>query len=96
MIPLSRIIELSVVTAFYAGICYMLFDGACEFCLREERGGGGARARIGQRLLPARGARGLRFLGSGLGARSGADWACRVHGCLAEPLPWLIQGAGLA
>jgi hypothetical protein len=31
MIPLSRIIELSVVTAFYAGICYMLFDGACAF-----------------------------------------------------------------
>jgi len=37
MIPLSRIIELSVVTAFYAGICYMLFDGACELKDKRER-----------------------------------------------------------
>jgi hypothetical protein len=36
MIPLSRIIELSVVTAFYAGICYMLFDGACAFLRGAE------------------------------------------------------------
>ena len=28
MIPITRVFEAVVCTAFYAGICYMLFDGA--------------------------------------------------------------------
>ena len=30
----ARLVEQAVCTAFYAGICYMLFDGACECLVR--------------------------------------------------------------
>ena len=31
----ARLVELAIATAFYAGICYMLFDGACEYFKAE-------------------------------------------------------------
>jgi hypothetical protein len=54
MVYVIRLFEMAVATAFYSGLCYMIFDGAGAAALRSVPSHGACRARQVACMMPGR------------------------------------------